>query len=170
MFTFIQMVRNKQKQTQKKRGQSQRYRRIYQKKQSQSSTINAIATTAQNTTPLSVPTYSPYETNASTLIRDDNSPIVVNGVEIPSLCADIDRKNTLEKALEFLTRTKVEENPHHVSRTSPESSTYTARKHRACVCVLFVTLSSLEQRKLYGFQKRQLKVKDIFHFNQYLAI
>ena len=128
------MVWNKHKQTHKKRGLSDK-RRYLEKKQRQSSTLNAIATTAQNTTPLSVPTYSPYNTNISTLIRDDNSPIVVNGVEIPSLCADINRKDTLEKALKFLTRTKVEENP-HVSRTSPESSTYTARKHRACVCVI----------------------------------
>ena len=151
------MVWNKHKQRDKKRGLSGN-RRYLEKKQRQSSTLNAIATTAQNTTPLSVPTYSPYNTNISTLIRDDNSPIVVNCVKIPSLCADINRKDTLEKALEFLTRTKLEENPHHVNRTSPESSTYTARKHRACVCVLFVTLLSLEQRKLYGYQNRQLRV------------
>ena len=67
--------------------------------------------------------------------EDDGSPIVVNGVEIPSLCADIDRKNTLEKALKFLTKTEVEEDP-PVSPDSPETSNLSTEKHRACVCII----------------------------------
>ena len=40
---------------------------------------------------------------------DDNSPVVINGVEVPSLCGDINRKEALEKALDFLTRTRLED-------------------------------------------------------------
>ena len=120
---------NKKKEAQKKRKQSSRIRKNSSKRQQYSSIFNAINTTAPQATPLSIPA------PVTTTTEDDGSPIVVNGVEIPSLCANINRKDTLEKALEFLTRTKVEEDP-SISPAPLESSNCSAEKHRACVCVI----------------------------------
>ena len=151
------MVWNKNKQAQKKRKQPSQVRKNYSKRQRYNSIFNAINATAPQATLLSIPTplttstispenrdsiasrarITPMEDSIipPVIQEDDGSPIVVNGVEIPSLCADIDRKNTLEKALEFLTRTEVEEDP-PVSPDSPESSNPSTEKHRACVCVI----------------------------------
>ena len=150
------MVWNKQKQTQKKEPSQENRDLIIQKKQKQSSTLNAIATTAQNTTPLTVPTNNPHQNDISTPIEDNNSPIVVNGVEIPSLCADINRKDTLEKALEFLTRTKIGDEPteHPVPNGA---SAFTTEKHRACVCVICDSFI-IGTKEIGGYQKKQLKV------------
>ena len=123
------MVWNKNKQAQKKRKQSSMIRKNSSKRQQYSSIFNAINTTAPQAIPLSIPA------PVTTTTEDDGSPIVVNGVEIPSLCANINRKDTLEKALEFLTRTKVEEDP-SISPAPLESSNCSAEKHRACVCVI----------------------------------
>ena len=67
--------------------------------------------------------------------RDDNLPVVVNGVEIPSLCGDIKRKDTLERALSYLTRTKVEEDI-TVGAAFPDTPNLNQELHRACVCVI----------------------------------
>ena len=124
---------NKNKAAQKKRRQSTQIRYKSTKRRQNSSIVSAINTTAPLATPLSIPssltssTVLPEHRHSITsrtriqprentipppvIQGDDNSPIVVNDVEIPSLCADINRKNTLDKALEFLTRTKIEEDP-----------------------------------------------------------
>ena len=127
------MVWNKTSEKQKKRKQT-RNQRHRLKKQKQLSTLHANSATVPNATPLSVPSNEPNEHDYSSLINN-NSPIVVNGIEIPSVCADINRKDTLEKALDFLTRTKIEEDspvPNGPSNLSPGS----AEKHKACVCVI----------------------------------
>ena len=153
------MVYNKIKAVQKKRREAnlQRKNSAARKRQKTSSIINAINSTAPLPTPLSIPTslnsstvspqhrhsitsrttIQPRENNIAPPViqSDDNSPILVNGVEIPSLIADINRKNALEKALEFLTRTKIAEDT-AVSSAPPESSNSSTEKHRACVCVI----------------------------------
>ena len=153
------MVYNKIKAVQKKRREAKLQRKncAARKRQKTSSIINAINSTAPLATPLSIPTsltsstlspqdrhsitsrtrIQPRENNIAPPViqSDDNSPILVNGVEIPSLCADINRKNALEKALEFLTRTKIAEDA-AVSSAPPESSNSSTDKHRAFVCVI----------------------------------
>ena len=116
--------------------------------------MHAIANTAPRATQLCVPnqrtTYqdqdnineaiqrSSYQygnSNIQTSTRNDNAPVIVNGVEIPSLCADINRKDALDKALEYLTRTKVEEEP-LVEQQSTNPIQHLTEKHRACICVM----------------------------------
>ena len=124
-------------------------------RQRYSSIASAIAATAPEATPLFSPHTAPPPAGIQ---RDDNSPIVVNGVKIPSLCGDIKRKDTLEEALEFLTRTKIEED----STTAPpanDSLNSSPEKHRACISVLSATVSSLKQRKFFGSQKTPSKIR-----------
>ena len=126
------MAHNKKKHTEKKRKQAWESRRYNLRRQQQSSTASAINTTAPHSTPLSFP--APLNTR-TVIQRDDNSPIVVNGVVIPSLCGDINRKDALDKALELLTRTKVEDNSTFNPATTNAPDT-NPEKHKACVCVI----------------------------------
>ena len=126
------MVYNKQKEVQKKRRKSRDIRKNSVKKhKTMSSTFAAITASAPQSTPL----YIPAPMNSSLSQTNGNIPIIVNGVEIPSLCADINRKNAMEEALQFLNRTKVEEEP-HFSTGAPETPNSSTDKHRACVCVI----------------------------------
>ena len=129
------MVWNKKKkaQAQKKRLRELRHNsRKRNVRQRYSSIASAIEATAPEATPL----FSPHTALPPAGIqRDDNSPIVVNGVKIPSLCGDIKRKDTLEEALQFLTRTKIEEDSTTAPRAN-DSLNLSPEKHRACICVI----------------------------------
>ena len=142
----------------KKRDHSNQLRRNIQKRQKYSSVLNAITATAPQPAPLFIapPLYSstrnqiqensipppviqvPHQGAAIPIQigqRDENLPVVVNGVEIPSLCGDINRKDPLEKALEYITRTQVQEDP-TVGDTFPDTPHSTPESHKACVCVI----------------------------------
>ena len=137
----------RKKSTNKKRAVSTNTRRNIRRRLNFASMFDAISATAPQAIPLSLPSPTTDGT-ASTRVPpqqyvplsppnggDDNSTIIINGVEIPSLCGDIKRKEVMEEALDYLTRTKVQLNP-SVSPCNPEPALTSTEKHRACVCVI----------------------------------
>ena len=122
-------------------------RRNISKRLKRATKLDIISASALNATPLLLPPPT-IACTASTRVQpqqyvqlslpnesNDNSKIVINNVEIPSLCGDIERKEVIEEALEYLTRTRVQPNPSS-SPSSPQPPLFSTEKHRACICVI----------------------------------
>ena len=114
-------VKYKKKQMDKKRKQANQLRRRCNLKRRQHSSIPEEITPILFPAPGTTGTISASARQGGSVTRthilpiphsvqqrDENLPIVVNGVEVPSLCGDIKRKDALEEALKFLTRTQVQ--------------------------------------------------------------